>query len=152
MPWWEVTADPIDPAVFQRRVEAPGNGAVSLFLGVVRNVNEGRRVRTVEYEAYGEMASEELGRIVAEAAALAGTDQVAAVHRVGRLGVGEASVAIAVSSPHRADAFAGARHVIEEIKRRLPIWKREHYVDGRSEWLTGTELTTAAAHAPEAPS
>ena len=152
MPWWEVTADPIDPAVLQGRVEAPGHGAVSLFLGMVRNVNEGRGVRAVEYEAYGEMASEELGRIVAEAAALAGTDRVAAVHRVGRLEVGEASVAIAVSSPHRADAFAGARHVIEEIKRRLPIWKREHYVDGRSEWLSGTEPTTAAARDPESPS
>lgn len=152
MPWWEVTADPIDPAVLQRRVAVPGNGAVSLFVGMVRNVNEGRGVRAVEYEAYGGMAREELGRIVAEAAALAGTDQVAAVHRVGRLGVGEASVAIAVSSPHRADAFAGARHVIEEIKRRLPIWKREHYVDGCSEWLSGTEPPAATPCAPAPPS
>ena len=148
MPWCDVTFRPIDTAALLRRVEAPGNGAVALFLGTVRNLNDGRPVRAVEYEGYAEMASRELSGIVSEAAGRVGTDRVAAVHRLGELEVGEVSVAIAVSSPHRADAFDAARHVIEEVKRRLPIWKRERYEDGRAEWLAGTRPPTRAAAAP----
>ena len=93
----------------------------------------------MEYEGYDAMAREVLATIAQEAGALATSDRVAVTHRLGALDIGEISVAIAVSSPHRAEAFAAARFVIEEIKKRLPVWKREHYVDGDANWLKGHE-------------
>ena len=137
MIWSDITIESIDPSTVVERVGAPEDGAVALFLGTVRNRNEGRPVGGMEYEGYGEMAREQLAAIVAEAAARAGTDRIAAVHRLGELVVGEVSVAIAVSTPHRAEEFDAARYVIEEIKKRLPVWKRERYLDGRAEWLKG---------------
>jgi molybdopterin synthase catalytic subunit len=83
------------------------------------------------------MAAPVLTDIAHEAAAMLGTDRVAVVHRVGELAIGEVSVAIAVSSPHRAQAYEASRYVIEEIKKRLPVWKHEHYTDGRSKWVEG---------------
>ena len=144
MIWSDITLDPIDPSAVLDRVGAPEDGAVSLFLGTVRNRNEGRPVGGMEYEGYAEMAREQLAGIVREAAGRCGGDRIAAVHRLGELAVGEVSVAIAVSTPHRAEAFDAARYVIEEIKKRLPVWKREHYLDGRSEWLDG-QVPVAAA-------
>ena len=137
MSWSDVTSDPIKPAVVLERVGTPEDGAVALFLGIVRNSNDGRPVSGMEYEGYGDMAREQLAAIVREAAGRASSDRVAVVHRLGELDVGEVSVAIAVSSPHRAEAFDAARYVIEEIKMRLPIWKRERYLDGEAEWLEG---------------
>ena len=137
MIWSDITIDPIDPSTVVGRVGAPEDGAVALFLGTVRNRNEGRPVGGMEYEGYAEMAREQLAAIVAEAAARAGTDRIAAVHRLGELAIGDVSVAIAVSTPHRAEAFDAARYVIEEIKKRLPVWKRERYLDGEAEWLDG---------------
>ena len=137
MVWSDITIEPIDSSTVVERVGAPEDGAVALFLGTVRNRNEGRPVGGMEYEGYGEMAREQLAAIVAEAAARAGTDRIAAVHRLGELAIGEVSVAIAVSTPHRAEAFDAARYVIEEIKKRLPVWKRERYLDGKAEWLKG---------------
>ncbi len=137
MSWSDVTSDPIEPAVVLERVGTPEDGAVALFLGIVRNSNDGRPVSGMEYEGYGDMAREQLAAIVREAAGRANSDRVAVVHRLGELEVGEVSVAIAVSSPHRAEAFDAARYVIEEIKTRLPIWKRERYLDGEAEWLEG---------------
>ena len=137
MAWSDITIDPIDPSTVVERVGAPRDGAVALFLGTVRNRNEGRPVAGMEYEGYGDMAREQLARIVAEAAARARSDRIAAVHRLGELAIGEVSVAIAVSTPHRAEAFDAARYVIEEIKKRLPVWKRERYLDGEAEWLDG---------------
>ena len=99
----------------------------------------------MEYEGYAEMAREQLAAIVSEAAGRAGSDRIAAVHRLGELAVGEVSVAIAVSTPHRAEAFEAARHVIEEIKKRLPVWKRERYLDGEAEWLDGPRAGGRAA-------
>ena len=125
MTWSDVTDRPIDPCTVLARVGTPGDGAVALFVGVVRDSNEGRPVGGMEYEGYAAMAREQLAAIVAEAAARAGSDRIAAVHRLGELAVGEVSVAIAASTPHRAEAFEAVRHVIEEIKRRLPVWKRE---------------------------
>lgn len=132
-----VTTEPIDPAALIGRVGDAEDGAVLLFLGIVRDHNEGRAVSGMEYEAYAEMAERELGRIGSEAAELLGTDRLAVVHRVGVLAIGETSVAIAVSSPHRQQAYAASRYVIEEIKKRLPVWKREHYLDGERSWLPG---------------
>jgi len=137
MTWSDITTDPIDPSVVLARVGAPHDGAVALFVGTVRNAAAGRPVGGMEYEGYAEMAREQLAAIVSEAAARADSDRVAAVHRLGELAVGEVSVAIAVSTPHRAEAFDAARHVIEEIKKRLPVWKRERYLDGKAEWLDG---------------
>ncbi len=115
----------------------PSDGAVLLFWGVVRNQNEGREVNGLEYEAYAEMAEAKLRGIVTEAAQRWGVGEIAVVHRVGKLNVGEASVGIAVAAPHREDAYEASRYVIEELKRRVPIWKREHYLDGPSAWLGG---------------
>jgi molybdopterin synthase catalytic subunit len=129
---------PIDPAALLAEVSAPANGASILFLGTVRELNEGRGVTGIDYSAYAGMAERELGAIVAEAAARHGTSSIVVEHRVGTLAVGEPSVVIAVAHPHRAAAFDAARFVIEEIKRRVPIWKREHYVDGTREWVDPT--------------
>ena len=137
MVWSEVTSDPVDAAEVLARVGDPEDGAVALFLGIVRNHNEARPVSGMDYEGYAEMAGEQLAAIVEEAAGRAGSDRIAAVHRLGTLGVGEISVAIAASTPHRAEAFDAARYVIEEIKKRLPVWKREHYLDRDAEWLGG---------------
>ena len=110
------------------------DGAVCLFVGVVRDLNRGRAVTGIEYEAYEEMALPLMEEIGAETARQFPVTHVRLVHRLGRLAVGEASVAVAVSSPHRAEAFAACRHAIDALKARVPIWKKEHYADG-SEWL-----------------
>ena len=137
MTWSDITTDPIDPSVVLARVGSRRDGAVALFVGTVRNANDGRPVGGMEYEGYADMAREQLAAIVSEAAVRADSDRVAAVHRLGELAVGEVSVAIAVSTPHRAEAFEAARYVIEEVKKRLPVWKRERYPDGEAEWLAG---------------
>lgn len=133
-----VVKDPIDPATVLARVGAAEDGAALLFLGTVRNLADGSTVRGVTYEAYEQMAAPVLAEIAREAAEILGTDHVAVVHRVGDLAVGEHSVAIAVSSPHRAQAYEASRYIIEEIKKRLPVWKKEHYTDGRDAWVGGT--------------
>lgn len=133
-----VVREPIDHAALLEGVGTYADGAVLLFLGVVRDHADGRAVRGMRYDAYREMAEEELAGIVAEAAERLGSDRVHAVHRVGELDIGEVSVAIAAASPHRAEAFDATRYVIEEIKKRLPVWKKEHYVEGSSEWVDGT--------------
>src|SRR4051812_47445128 len=126
---------PIDPLDMLRRVSAPANGAVILFLGAVRQVNEGRAVSGIDYAAYEQMALSELSAIASEASDRFGTSDVAIEHRLGTLAVEEISVAIAVGHPHRDIAYAASRWVIEELKRRVPIWKREHYADGTREWV-----------------
>jgi molybdopterin synthase catalytic subunit len=133
-----VGPDPIDPARVLARVGSAEDGATLLFLGVVRDHADGRAVSGMRYEAYAEMAEPVLAEIAHEAAERLGTDRLAVVHRYGELEIGEISVAIAVSSPHRAEAYEASRYVIEEIKKRLPIWKREHYVDGSEAWVEGT--------------
>lgn len=140
-----VQASAIVPEAVLAEVGEEEDGAVLLFLGVVRNHAEGRPVRGMRYEAYEAMAASELRAIAEEAAGRLGTDRLVVVHRTGELGVGEVSVAIAVSSPHRAEAYDASRHVIEEIKKRLPIWKREHYADGAAEWVEGEVPPVPAA-------
>ena len=130
--------EPIDPTVVIRAVSTRANGAVLLFLGAVRHVNDGRDVTGIDYAAYEAMAQRELDAIVAEGTTRFGTPDVAIVHRLGELAVEDVSVAIAVGHPHRDTAYAFSRWVIEELKRRVPIWKREHYVDGTREWVDPT--------------
>jgi len=134
---FRVTREPIDAAALLRQVVAPSDGAALLFWGVVRAEHGGRAVSHLEYEAYAPMAEAKLAEIAAEARERWSTGEIAVVHRVGRLEVGEASVAIVVASPHRAEAYEASRYVIEELKRRVPVWKREGYVDGDSEWVAG---------------
>ncbi|HEX2095418.1 MAG TPA: molybdenum cofactor biosynthesis protein MoaE [Longimicrobiaceae bacterium] len=136
-PLCRIVREPIDAAVLLRETVAPSDGAALLFWGVVRNEHGARAVSHLEYEAYAPMAEAKLREIAAEARARWETGEIAVVHRVGRLEVGEASVAIVVASPHRAEAYEASRYVIEELKRRVPIWKREGYVDGASEWVPG---------------
>jgi molybdopterin synthase catalytic subunit len=125
-----VQAGPIDVAELIAHVRSDGDGAVSLFLGTTRNTSGGRRVLHLEYEAYVPMAEREMERIVADAIGRFGVTRVAIVHRVGRVEIGEASVAIAVAAPHRAAAIEACRFVIDTLKTSVPIWKREHFADG----------------------
>ena len=136
---------PIDPIALVRAVSSPGNGAVILFLGAVRQVNEGRDVTGIDYAAYEGMALRELQAIVEEGATRFGTADVVVEHRLGELQVEEISVGIAVGHAHRDTAYAVSRWVIEELKRRVPIWKREHYTDGTREWVDPTGHASAAS-------
>jgi molybdopterin synthase catalytic subunit len=113
---------------------AERDGAVCLFLGVVRDRNRDRPVVGLEYEAYEEMALALMGEIAEQAKRTFPVTSVHLVHRLGRLAVGDASVAVAVASPHRSEAFAACRFAIDTLKARVPIWKKEFYADG-SEWL-----------------
>lgn len=113
-----------------RAVSHPSAGAIATFVGVVRDNNEGHAVTLLEYEAYGSMAESELGRIEAELVAEFPGARAFASHRVGALAIGDAAVVCAVSTPHRGEAFRACRKLIDEIKARLPIWKREHGPDG----------------------
>ncbi len=126
---------PIDPVRLLAEAQRSHNGACVLFLGTVREVNDGRAVTGMEYTAYEAMAECELGRIVGEAARRFASDDVIVEHRLGSLEIGEVSVAIVAAHPHRGRAFDAARYVIEELKRRVPIWKLEHYVDGTRAWV-----------------
>lgn len=130
-----LTSQPIDGAALTREVAADDRGAVSIFLGTVRNSNEGRPVSGIDYSAYDAMAVAEMTRIVDEACERFHGVAIAVEHRIGTLQVGDVSVAIACAHAHRAQALDANRYVIEELKRRVPIWKREHYLDGTSEWV-----------------
>ena len=125
-------------------VASNGNGATLLFIGTVRDVNNGRAISGMEYSAYQSMAERELGDIVGEAATKFQTEDIVVEHRIGVLGLGDASVAIAVAHPHRGPAYEASRYVIEQLKQRVPIWKLEHYTDGTREWV-GTNVGTRAA-------
>ena len=126
---------PIDVNALMREVANVRHGATVVFVGTVRDTNDGSAVSGLDYSSYTGMAEHELARIVLEAAERWDTSDIVVEHRIGTLDLGEASVAIAVAHPHRAEAYEASRYVIEELKRRLPVWKREHYLDGRSEWV-----------------
>lgn len=136
----------IDVTALLHEVASPAHGATSLFLGTVRDVNDGRGVTGIEYSAYAAMAEAELARIASEAVARFGVDALVVEHRTGELGLGDVSVAIAVAHAHRASALDATRFVIEELKKRVPIWKREHYTDGAREWVDPSGLVSQAGH------
>ena len=125
----------LDSAALLAEVSNTASGASTLFVGTVRRVNEGKDVTGIDYSAYGPMAETELAMIAGEAAARFGTSRIVVEHRVGTLTLGEASIVIAVSHARRAAAMDAQRFLIEEIKKRVPIWKREHYTDGSREWV-----------------
>jgi molybdopterin synthase catalytic subunit len=124
--------EPIDLATLTQTT--PADGALCLFVGVVRSENRGRPVVRLEYEAYEEMALPQMEEIAVLTRRQFKVTLVRLVHRLGTLAVGEASVAVAVASPHRAEAFAACRFAIDTLKARVPIWKKELYADG-SAWL-----------------
>lgn len=121
----EVTAAPLDADAARRDVEAPAHGAVLVFWGNVRDHHEGRAVEAVDYTAYEPMARRELESVAREAASAHGVGAVTVLHRIGRLAVGETSLVVAVGSAHRAEAFACGLAVIDTLKERVPVWKRE---------------------------
>ena len=134
---------PLDAARVIASVQDPERGGVATFLGVVRSQHAGRAVLRLDYSAYGEMAEAECARVVGEAEAR-WPAKVALQHRLGTLEVGDVAVVVAAAGAHREEAFAACRHVIEELKRRVPIWKREHYADGTVEWVRAGDAGQAA--------
>jgi molybdopterin synthase catalytic subunit len=130
-----LTHDPIDHAALTEQVRSPHCGAVVTFLGTVRDLTGERVTTALDYEAYPGMAEKKLAEIEADVRARWPVGDLALVHRLGRLDIGEVSVAVAVSCPHRADAFAACRHAIDRLKELVPIWKREHWADGTTEWV-----------------
>lgn len=132
---------PIDIAAIVAEVARTSNGATLLFIGTVRDVNNGRAITGMDYTAYSAMATRELNDIAREAAVEFETEDIVVEHRIGTLALGDASVAIAVAHAHRGPAYEASRYVIEQLKQRVPIWKLEHYVDGSREWV-GTPVRT----------
>jgi molybdopterin synthase catalytic subunit len=135
MEYIELVMEPIEVAALVNRVRTDACGAVATFMGVVREQHDGRAVQGLSYEAYPAMALDEMRTIAQEAQARFGPCEIAIVHRTGDLGIGEASVAVAVGAPHRALAFDACEYAIDELKRRVEIWKKEHYVDGDAAWV-----------------
>jgi molybdopterin synthase catalytic subunit len=129
-----VVREAIDVAALSRT--EPEDGALCVFTGVVRNHNDGKSVLYLEYEGYEEMVASIFDEIAQEAKARFGVTRVRMVHRLGRMEIGETSVAVAVSSPHRGEAFEACRFAIDTLKHKAPIWKKEFYADGSS-WLEG---------------
>ncbi len=132
-----VSEAPLEPGGLATEVGAPGAGAVVVFLGTVRDHSSGKEgVTHLEYEAYQEQIEDKIGEIVAEAGQHWPLLGVVVEHRVGRVDVGEASVGVAVSSAHRDAAFLAGRYLIDELKQRAPIWKKEHWPGG-ADWVEG---------------
>jgi MoaE-MoaD fusion protein len=139
---------PIDAAALIRHVRTAGDGALVTFDGCVRNQSHGRRTLYLDYEAYESMALAKIREIAAAIHETFSIDRVAIAHRLGRLEIGETSVFIAVSAPHRSAAFDACRFAIDTLKKTVPIWKKEYFQDG-AVWADG-ELPPAPADAPAA--
>ncbi len=139
-----LTFDPVELETLLPIVHSEDRGALASFLGTVRNHHDGRAVLRLDYSAYAPMAEAECARIVAETEARWNV-AIALRHRLGRLEIGDVAVAVVAASPHRDDAFVACRHVIEEVKRRVPIWKREYYADGSVSWVDPTVESAAPA-------
>jgi molybdopterin synthase catalytic subunit len=145
----ELRRTPVTAEEVAEAVAHPGAGAIDVFLGVVRATSEGRAVTRLDYEAYATMAEAEMLRIGEEIEREAAGVRVAVVHRVGSLAVGDVAVACAASAPHRAEAFEACRALIDRIKARVPIWKREHGPDG-SAWVGWVDARCGEGHDHEA--
>ena len=131
----QLTPEPIDIAAMTEAARSPACGAVVLFLGTVREMTDGKRTLRLGYDAYPAMAEAKLAELEAEARARWPLHEVRLAHRLGLLELGDVSVAVAVSSPHRADAFDAGRWLIDRLKEVVPIWKQEHWADGTTEWV-----------------
>jgi molybdopterin synthase catalytic subunit len=147
MSTFRFSRSPIDAAALRAALADPACGGFASFEGWVRDHNEGERVRHLEYEAFEALAVREGERIVAEAIARFGVTRAACEHRLGDLAIGEVAVWVGASAPHRNEAFLAARYIIDEVKHRLPIWKKEHYLSGDSGWVNCERCATAPAQA-----
>jgi molybdopterin synthase catalytic subunit len=135
----QITRESLDAAAvaaLERAVAHAGAGGIVTFQGVVRDNARGKRIRYLEYDAYPEMAEEQMRRIADEVRQRWDTEHIAIVHRIGRMEIGECSVAIVVACPHRAEAFEACRYAIDTLKTTVPIWKKEVAEDGE-EWVEG---------------
>lgn len=143
-----LTRDEIDTQALLESVRSPRSGAVVLFLGTVREMTNGRQTLALDYDAYPEMAEAKMAELEREAREKWPVNGLEIVHRLGHLELGDASVAVAVSCPHRDQAFEAGRFLIDELKVRVPIWKKENWSDGTTEWVhPGVE----AGETPPAP-
>jgi len=131
----KLTTDPIDAGAVLQLVSSPNAGAVVLFLGTTREVTGERRTLWLDYECYADMAQRKLAELEAQARSRWPLVACAILHRLGRVEIGESSVAIAVSSPHRRAAFEAGQWLVDTLKEVVPIWKHEHWADGSSEWV-----------------
>ena len=131
----QLNHDPIDSSQVLASVQSPQAGAVVLFLGTTREFTAGRQTESLDYESYGEMAARKLEELEQQARQQWSLTELTIVHRLGHLEIGEASVAIAVSAPHRKDAFTAGQWLIDTLKEIVPIWKKENWADGTSEWV-----------------
>jgi len=138
-----LTRSPISLDVLLADVSAPERGGTCVFLGTVRSGPEEQGVTAIEYSAYEAMVEAEFGRLLADAGARWPEARIAVRHRLGVIPSGEASIAIAAAAPHRAEAFEACRFVIEEVKRRIPVWKKELRVDGTETWVDPSGRPTA---------
>ncbi|MBP6508656.1 MAG: molybdenum cofactor biosynthesis protein MoaE [Opitutaceae bacterium] len=132
---FRITQEVLDPVGLKAELQDEQAGACVTFEGWVRDHNEGRPVQALDYEAYPELAEKEGGRILAEAREKFAVQVVVCVHRVGALRIGDLAVWVGVSAAHRGAAFDACRYVIDEVKARVPVWKKEHYAGGASEWI-----------------
>jgi molybdopterin synthase catalytic subunit len=146
-PLHEIVAGPIELNDLLAKVAAPGAGAIATFLGVVRDNSLGRKVRYLLYEAYPPMALREMEAIAREVRGRWQVEQVAITHRIGRLEVGEASVAIAVSSAHRLEAIEAAHFAIDRLKQTVPVWKKEYW-EGGEVWIENKDGSSITREAP----
>src|SRR5215510_4851032 len=137
---------PIDTATLRAELANPESGGYTSFEGWVRNHNEGHKVRHLEYEAFEPLAVKEGERIVAEAIKRFGIERAACVHRVGDLAIGDMAVWVGASARHRDEAFRACRYIIDEVKHRVPIWKKEHYENGDSGWVNCERCAAPSAH------
>jgi len=144
------TDTPIDTAAARRELADPGAGGYVSFEGWVRDLNEGREVTGLEYEAFEALAIKEGNRIVADALARFPIKHALCIHRVGALELTDMAVWVGVSSTHRGEAFAACRFIIDEVKHRVPIWKKEHYRGGDSGWVNCERCAALPSHADAA--
>jgi molybdopterin synthase catalytic subunit len=135
---FKLITEPIDYRALTEQVRRDGCGAVVTFLGTVRDLAEGRVTTALDYEAYPGMAEKKLAEIETETRNRWPVGDLAMIHRLGHLEAGEISVAVAVSCPHRAQAFDACRFAIDRLKEVVPIWKKEHWADGTTEWVHPT--------------
>jgi molybdopterin synthase catalytic subunit len=142
-----LSGEPIDVTALSAQVVTPERGAVATFVGLVRDHQDGRRVVRLEYHAYEPMAEAECQRILAEAGSRWRVT-VALTHRLGPLAIGDVAVAAAAAGDHRAESFEACRWIIEEVKHRVPIWKKEFYADGEVAWVDPTRLGQALVPDP----
>lgn len=143
---FDIISTPLDPAAIRQHVLDPSAGGYCAFEGWVRNHHEGKSVLALEYEAYPALAITEGNRILAEAAERFAITRAACVHRVGRLEIGDLAVLVSVSAAHRDAAFDACRYIIDEVKARVPVWKKEFFSDGSSGWVRCDHCADHAHH------